>query len=470
MAKQYEIENFDRLLQQDYIKKMRELLARRYEAPPLALVQTFGCAQNVSDGEKLQGMLALMGYGVAQDCEEAQVVIYNTCAIRENAEDRVFGRLGILSHAKKENPGMVIAVCGCMAQQEHTARKIRESYPFVDLVFGPHVLHKLPEMLYRVLTGERRIFDLSEGEDVIVEGVPVRRSGDVKAGVPIMSGCDNFCSYCVVPYVRGRERSRAPEYILEEVRRLAQSGVKEITLLGQNVNSYGKGLPEPVSFARLLAMVDKVPGDFRIRFMTSHPKDCTRELIDVIAASEKVCRHIHLPVQSGSDRILALMNRHYTAARYLELVDYARKVIPDVAFSSDIIVGFPGETEEDFRATLDLVERVRYNALFTFIYSPRQGTKAAGMEDPTPEKEKSQRLNRLLELQAGIGAENYRRMVGKTVRVLADGPSKAGGGLLTGHTDESMVADFPGDLSQVGQFVMLRVTQALGRHMVGEPV
>ena len=350
------------LRQMEYSRQVRELLAARYDHPPMAYVHSFGCQQNQSDGEKIAGMLAQMGYGFTDAPEQADLVIYNTCAVRENAEDRVFGNVGALKSAKKRRAGMLIGLCGCMMQQQAVADKIKKSYPYVDLVFGTHALHTLPELLYRRLLGENRQFSTENARGEIIEGVPLRRSGLIKANLPVMYGCDNFCTYCIVPYVRGRERSRNPGDVLNEARALVGQGYRELLLLGQNVNSYGKGLSEPINFAALLRRVNEIEDDFWIRFMTSHPKDCTHELIDTIAACNKVCRHIHLPVQSGSDRILAAMNRHYTVAHYLELIDYARARIPGVTFSSDIIVGFPGETRADFEQTLELIKRVRFNA------------------------------------------------------------------------------------------------------------
>ena len=390
------------LRQMEYSRQVRELLAARYDHPPMAYVHSFGCQQNQSDGEKIAGMLAQMGYGFTDAPEQADLVIYNTCAVRENAEDRVFGNVGALKSAKKRRAGMLIGLCGCMMQQQAIADKIKKSYPYVDLVFGTHALHTLPELLYRRLLGENRQFSTENARGEIIEGVPLRRSGSIKANLPVMYGCDNFCTYCIVPYVRGRERSRNPGDVIDEARALVGQGYRELLLLGQNVNSYGKGLSEPINFAALLRRVNEIKGDFWIRFMTSHPKDCTHELIDTIAACNKVCRHIHLPVQSGSDRILAAMNRHYTVAHYLELIDYARARIPGVTFSSDIIVGFPGETRADFEQTLELIKRVRFNALYTFIYSPRPGTKAAGMEDPTPAADKSLWLRELLDAESDI--------------------------------------------------------------------
>lgn len=448
------------LRQMEYSRQVRELLAARYDHPPMAYVHSFGCQQNQSDGEKIAGMLAQMGYGFTDAPEQADLVIYNTCAVRENAEDRVFGNVGALKSAKKRRAGMLIGLCGCMMQQQAIADKIKKSYPYVDLVFGTHALHTLPELLYRRLLGENRQFSTENARGEIIEGVPLRRSGSIKANLPVMYGCDNFCTYCIVPYVRGRERSRNPGDVLNEARALVGQGYRELLLLGQNVNSYGKGLSEPINFAALLRRVNEIKGDFWIRFMTSHPKDCTHELIDTIAACNKVCRHIHLPVQSGSDRILAAMNRHYTVAHYLELIDYARARIPGVTFSSDIIVGFPGETRADFEQTLELIKRVRFNALYTFIYSPRPGTKAAGMEDPTPAADKSLWLRELLDAESDIRSGMQADAVGTTLRVLAEGEGRSGDGWLTGRTQGNDIVEFMAPRAMIGSFVDVTIERA----------
>ena len=453
--------------QREFARQVQELLARRYDHPPAAFVHSFGCQQNQSDGEKLSGMLAEMGYGFTDSPSYADLVIYNTCAVRENAEDRVFGNVGALKKVKRARPGMLIGLCGCMMQQQAVADRIRASYPYVDLVFGTHALHTLPELLFRRLSGERRQFSVAPGDGEIIEGLPLRRDGAIKANLPIMYGCDNFCTYCIVPYVRGRERSRNPEDVLREAREISASGYREITLLGQNVNSYGKGLSEPVDFSDLLGRVDAVEGDFWLRFMTSHPKDCTKKLIDTIASSKKVCRHIHLPVQSGSDRVLAAMNRRYTAERYLELIDYAREAIPGVTFSSDIIVGFPGETREDFEETLALVRRVRYNTLYTFLFSPRTGTKAALMDDPVPAEEKSRWFRELLDAESEIRGEIQAGMVGRTVGGLAGGVGRSGGGWLSGRTESNDIVEFTGPRKAIGRFVNVKIERALNWALFG---
>jgi len=455
-------------VQENYIKKVQALLRESYgEKIPLAFVHTYGCQQNVSDGEKLKGMLALMGYGFCGSPEEAELVLFNTCAVRENAEDRVFGNVGALKKYKRRNPRMLIALCGCMVQQPHIAEKVKRSFPYVDLVFGPHALPSLPELLYAALAGKGRQFSFPKEEPSVPEGLPVLREEGVRAYLPIMYGCDNFCTYCVVPYVRGRERSRGSADILAEFTELIRSGRRDVTLLGQNVNSYGKGLSEDMDFASLLRLLNRQEGDFRLRFMTSHPKDATFALIDAMAECEKVARHFHLPVQSGSDRILSLMNRRYTAADYLKLVDYARERIPGISFTTDIIVGFPGETEEDFAATLDLLRRVRYDSIYSFIYSKRVGTRAASMEDPVSPEEKSRRFTELLRVQREIGEQILREKAGTLSRVLVEGEGKSAPGLLSGRNSENLIVEFPGDSSLTGSFADVRITGALSWALTG---
>ncbi len=454
--------------QEPFRQKAAAQLAERYpERMPLAYVHTYGCQQNVSDSERIKGQLAVIGYGFCNSPQEADLVIFNTCAVRENAEDKVFGNVGQLLPYKRQKKDMLIGLCGCMTQQPHIAEKIRKSYPYVDLVFGTHVLHKLPELLYEALAGQKRVFDLSVEDNAPAEGLPVRRDGKLKAWLPVMYGCNNFCTYCVVPYVRGRERSRRPADILREAQELIAAGYKEITLLGQNVNSYGRGLAEEINFAGLLRRLNALEGDFVIRFMTSHPKDATRELIDTMAECEKVCHHLHLPVQSGSDRILRAMNRHYDRAAYRELAAYARERIPDLSLSSDIIVGFPGETYADFQETLSLVQEIGYHFLYTFIYSPRVGTKAAEMDDPVPAEEKSRWFQELLAAQEEIGQLIYDRMVGQTVRVLAEGEGRSAG-MLTGRTGQNVIVEFPGDSAIIGRFVRVKVTKAMRSAVRGE--
>lgn len=457
--------------QKQFLAQVANLLKETYqEHPPMAYVHSYGCQQNVSDGEKIKGMLALMGYGFTDSVDHADLVLYNTCAVRENAEDRVFGNVGALKHYKRRNPNLIIALCGCMMQQPHIVERLKKSFPYVDLIFGTHVVHKLPENLYHAMTDGKRVFSTPDSDGVIAENLPIRRDGSIKAWIPIMYGCNNFCTYCIVPYVRGRERSREPQLIIDEIKALVAEGYKEFTLLGQNVNSYGKGLEEEINFSELLRRINAIEGDFRIRFMTSHPKDATKELIDTIASCEKVCNHLHLPVQSGSDRVLALMNRHYNREAYLKLISYAKETVPDISFTSDIIVGFPTETEEDFQETLSLVKEVGYDSLFTFIYSKRVGTKAAAMEDPTTDAEKGDRFNRLLDLQKEIGQDKYNKYVGKTLRVLVDGIGKTGDNYLTGRTENYVIVDFPADQDRdlMGEFVEVKITDALNWALLGE--
>ncbi len=456
----------------NYSLKAAEFLRREraVETPPLAFVHSFGCQQNVNDGEKLRGMLAEIGYGFTDTPDHADLIIYNTCAVRENAEDRVFGNIGQLKKKKEQNPNLIIGVCGCMVEQNHISEKIKKSYPYVSMVFGTHALHRFPELLYKELTTRKRIFDAEQENGSIVEGIPVNREDPYKAYVPVMYGCNNFCSYCIVPYVRGRERSRKPEDILAEIRGLVADGYKEIMLLGQNVNSYGKGLEQNITFAELLRMVNALEGDFRIRFMTSHPKDATHELIDAMAECEKVCKHLHLPVQCGSDRILSLMNRHYTKEDYLQLIRYAKKRIPDLALSSDIIVGFPGETYEDFKETLELIKEVDYHLLYTFIYSRREGTKAAQMDDPVCAKEKSRWFQELLDVQRECSIAHNKSYVGKTLRILVDSVGKYADGYLSGRTEHNVIVDFKGDRELIGSFVSVKITDALNWALVGEKI
>ena len=454
--------------QKDYAEKVRELNSAR-ELPPIAHVHSFGCQQNVSDGEKIKGMLAMMGYGFSDSADGADLVLFNTCAVRENAEDRVFGNLGALKHNKKLKPDMLIGVCGCMVQQEHITERIKKSFPYVDMVFGTHVLHTLPQLIYEALTTHKRQISIPQMDGVIAEGLPLRRESKLKASIPIMYGCNNFCTYCIVPYVRGRERSRDPEEIVREAEQLVADGYKELLLLGQNVNSYGKGLAEKVDFSDLLNLLCTVPGDYQIRFMTSHPKDASRKLIDTIAAQEHLCKHIHLPVQSGSDRLLKEMNRHYTVAQYMDLVDYAREKIPGVTFSSDIIVGFPGETEEDFEATLDLIRKVGYMQLFTFIYSKRTGTPAAKMDDPTTHAEKAARMDRLLKTQDEFAFAATAAMAGQTVRVLVEAAGRTPG-TVNGRLDNNLVVEFQAPECLIGQWAQVHLTGSRAALLVGELV
>lgn len=441
-------------------------IAANYDTPPMLYVHSFGCQQNVNDGEKIKGVLTDIGFGLAARPEDADLIVFNTCAVREHAEQRVFGNVGALKKLKETNPKLLIAVSGCMAQQKEIVEKFKKHYPFVDIVFGVNGIDTLPDILCEKLATRKRVLRMPAERGEIVEDMPIRRDSAFRAWLPIMYGCDNFCSYCIVPYVRGRERSRASADILREFRQLVDEGYKDITLLGQNVNSYGKGLPEDITFAALLRMLDAVPGDYRIRFMTSHPKDATRALIDTIAESVHISRHLHLPVQSGSNRILAQMNRKYTVEDYLSLIEYAKRRMPEMTYSSDIIVGFPGETQEDFEATEALLRRVEYMQLFTFIYSRRTGTVAAKMPDPTPHKEKAQRIARLLAIQEQTVAKLGEAMLGKTVRALVEGPGREEGA-LTARLDNNMTVDFAGG-APVGQFADVRVTGVRGAMLTGE--
>ena len=425
--------------------------------PPLAHIRTYGCQQNVSDSEHIKGMLANMGFGFTEEPDQADLILFNTCAVREHAQDRVFGNVGALKNIKNRRPHTLIALCGCMVQQEHVAEKIRKSYPFVGLVFGTHVLHRFPELLYKALAGQKRVFETPDQDGTIVEDIPVQRDGKFKAWLSVMYGCNNFCTYCIVPHVRGRERSRDPERILEEARGLVRDGYKEITLLGQNVNSYGRDEAHGVDFPELLRRINGIPGDFLIRFMTSHPKDASKRLFDTIAQCDKVARHFHLPFQSGSNRVLKAMNRKYTREQYLELIDYARSVVPGISFTSDVIVGFPGETREDFDQTLDLIRRVGFTSLFTFIYSPRKGTPAARMPDPVPMEEKTAWFQEMTRLQEEIAAAQSASMVGTTRRALLE---NAGEGFLEARLSENIVVRVDGDPSLIGQVATVEITGA----------
>lgn len=457
--------------QKQYVSKVHATVSALYNEKPKACVITYGCQQNVADSEKIKGMLELMGYDFTDDRFEAKLIIFNTCAVREHAEDRVFGNVGALKNYKRENPDAVLALCGCMMQQQHIADKIKKSYPFVDLVFGTHVIHRLPELLYKTLTGKKRIFEIPDTDGMIAEGIPVKRDSDAKAWLPIMYGCNNFCSYCIVPYVRGRERSREKAEIIKEFKELVSQGYKEITLLGQNVNSYGKDLTPRVSFAELLRELNALDGDFRIRFMTSHPKDCTKELIETMASCDKVAQHLHLPFQSGSNRVLEAMNRHYTREQYLELIHYARKLMGDeLSVTSDVIVGFPGETYEEFKETLSLVEEVKATSLFTFIYSPRQGTPAAEMNDPVPASEKSKWFKELTDLQEKISAEQMALHKGKIYKCYVYGKGKLADNYVAARNDGNLIIEFEGDESLIGTFQNIKVIEPLTFVMRGEIV
>ena len=437
---------------------------------PLAMVDTYGCQQNEADSEKIRGYLAEMGYGFTQDEFQADVIVVNTCAVREHAEMRVLGNVGALNHSKKARPGQIIAVCGCMVQQEHMAKKIKMSYPVVDLVFGPHELWRFPELLEKVMRSGKRVFAAEKDLGAVAEGIPQKRDGNVKAWLSIMYGCNNFCTYCVVPYVRGRERSRRPEDVVAEARELVEAGYKDITLLGQNVNSYGKDLDCGVDFADLIRMVNDIPGDFLIRFMTSHPKDATEKLFKTMAECEKCAHQLHPPVQAGNDRILKAMNRSYDRAKYLHQVALARQYMPDLVLTTDIIVGFPGETDEEFADTLSLVEQVRYDAMFTFSYSKRVGTPAASMPDPYTRADKQKHFDALTELANRISGEKHREYEGKTLRVLIDGETGREEYNLSSRTNGGRLVHLKGDVALIGQFAEARITSSNTWALYGEIV
>ena len=458
----------DTLLEKEYAKsgllKLSRDFCERCGHAPLAYVHSFGCQQNVSDGEKLKGQLSGIGYDFTDDITKAQLILLNTCAVRENAEDKVFGTLGDLKHLKEQNPDTVIAVCGCMAQQKHVAEKIKSTYRQVDLVFGTFAYNDFYQMLLEVLTNRTRIFNQSEKPSDIDEGFTQLRSDKLRAFIPIMYGCNNFCTYCIVPYVRGRERSRKPDSVIDEVTKLVSQGYKEITLLGQNVNSYSYG------FSELLKEADRIPGKFRIRFMSSHPKDAGKELIDTILESEKVCKCLHLPLQSGSDRILKLMNRRYDTKQYLDIINYARSKAPEFSFSTEIIVGFPGETYKEFCETKELVKSIKYDNIYSFVYSRRSGTKAAELEDSISDKQKGLWLRELLLEQREISSQWLSRFVEKTVEVLAEDEGRTGEGFLTGKNDEGIIVEFKADKKYIGEFVQVRITKAMNWALEGELV
>ena len=454
--------------QREFERRVRAMFGAR-EAHPRACVDTFGCQQNVADGQKLMGMLAQMGFSFTQEPREADLVILNTCAVREHAEQRVFGNLGILTHTKRENPEQIVALCGCMAQEERVAKRVRESYRHVDLVFGPHALWKFPELLWQVYETRKRVFSVADEHGRLAEGIPMLREDGVKAWVSVMYGCNNFCSYCIVPYVRGRERSREPAAVLAEVRELVESGYRDITLLGQNVNSYGNDLDIDYDFADLLSDIDRIPGEYWIRFMSSHPKDATKKLFDTMARCSHVAKQLHLPFQSGSDRILKEMNRRYTRSQYLELVNYARSVMPGLVVTSDVIIGFPGETEAEAMETVSLVEEVGFDALFTFIYSPRPGTKAAELPDPVPREEKQKWFDKLLEVQNRRSAALHAGYVGKQLRVLVDGISGDPAYPLSSRTEGNRLVRLAGDEKLIGQWITARITGSNTWALYGEP-
>ena len=459
----------DMARQREFTEKIKDLHIQRGKAVH-ALVDTFGCQQNVADSQHIMGMLEAMGCDFVTEPAEADIIVLNTCAIRDHAEKRVYGNLGALTHTKKANPEQIICLCGCMAQRPEVAEKVRQSYRHVDLVFGPQALWKFPELLYQVYTRRGRVFSVENEHGSIAEGMPVVREGRTRAWVSIMYGCNNFCSYCIVPYVRGRERSRDPEQIIAEVRQLAAEGYKEITLLGQNVNSYGKDLGTGYDFADLLAALDEIPGDYLIRFMSSQPKDASFKLFDTMARCSHVAKQLHLPVQSGCDRVLRAMNRPYDKARYLELITYARKVMPELVLTSDVIIGFPGETEAEAMETVALVEQVRFDALFTFIFSPRPGTPAAKMDDPVPRAEKQVWFDRLCDAQNKISEEIHAQYVGRTLRCLIDGQSDDSRWPLTARTAGGRLVHLVGDASAIGNYHDVKITDSNTWALFGEMV
>ena len=455
--------------QREFTEKIKELHAQRGKTVH-ALVDTFGCQQNVADSQHIMGMLEAMGCEFVTEPTQADIIVLNTCAIRDHAEKRVYGNLGALTHTKKANPEQIICLCGCMAQRPEVAEKVRQSYRHVDLVFGPQALWKFPELLWQVYTRRGRVFSVEDEHGSIAEGMPVVREGRTRAWVSIMYGCNNFCSYCIVPYVRGRERSRDPEQIIREVRQLAAEGYKEITLLGQNVNSYGKDLGTGYDFADLLSALDEIPGDYLIRFMSSQPKDASFKLFDTMARCKHVAKQLHLPVQSGCDRVLRAMHRPYDKARYLELITYARRVMPELVLTSDVIIGFPGETEAEAMETVALVEQVRFDALFTFIFSPRPGTPAAKMEDPVPRAEKQVWFDRLCDAQNRISEEIHAQYVGRTLRCLIDGESDDSRWPLTARTAGGRLVHLVGDKAAIGTYHDVKITDSNTWALFGEMV
>lgn len=452
-----------------YMQLLRQMLGARERELGRKLtmhIETFGCQMNAKDSEKLAGILETIGYE-SIDSEEADLVLYNTCTVRENANTRVYGRIGYLGNCKKKNPDMRIALCGCMMQEDHVVEKLKKSYRFVDVVFGTHNIYMLAELLYRRETEGKMVVSILPEADKIVEDLPTMQKYGFKAGINIMYGCNNFCSYCIVPYVRGRERSREPQDILQEARALAAKGVKEVMLLGQNVNSYGKTLEPKMSFAELIHQVSLVDGIERVRFMTPHPKDLSDELIEEIAANPKICKHVHLPVQSGSSAVLKKMNRHYTKEQYLALVARIKDRIPGVALTTDIIVGFPGETEEDFGDTLDVVEKAGFMSAYTFLYSKRTGTPAASMEDQVPDEVANERFQRLLNVVSRISAEQAEKLTGETVTVLCE-EYKQETGTVTGRLDNNLLVHFPGDESMLGTLINVHLAECKGFYFFGD--
>lgn len=458
------------LVKDDYICSVKQIMQHR-DSPALAYVHSFGCQLNFSDGEKIKGELLQMGFGFTDSYENADLIILNTCAVRESAEDRVFGNIGYIKHLKEQNPNMILALCGCMAGEQNVINKIKKSYPYVDIIFGTSAINELPKLIHEVLNGKKHAFDTNEYHtSVSYDTEKIVRDSPFKASVPVMYGCNNFCTYCIVPYVRGRERSRPHEDIIKEVTLLANNGYKEIMLLGQNVNSYGKDIPDGISFSQLLRMLNDINGSFIIRFMSSHPKDADYELIDTILECDKIAKHLHLPVQSGSNDVLKRMNRSYTIEKYMDIINYTRSKNPDFSFGTDVIVGFPNETDEQFRQTLDVLKQVKYDNLYSFIYSKRTGTKAALMDDSISDETKSMRMSEMLSLQREISSRNFKRFIGRTMTVLPDGIGKNGDGWLIGKSNEFIIVEFQAPQSLIGQFVNVKITQSRNWAVIGELV
>ena len=448
-----------------YVEKLTKELGRK----PTCCVTTFGCQMNSRDSEKLVGILELVGYEIIEK-EQADFVIFNTCTVRDNANQRVYGRLGALKSYKKKHPNTKVALCGCMMQEPSVIEKIKDSYRFVDLIFGTHNIYKFAELLVATFENKGMVIDIWEDTDKIVEDLPVERKYPFKSGINIMFGCNNFCSYCIVPYVRGRERSRKPEDIIKEIEGLVKEGVVEVMLLGQNVNSYGKNLEEPMTFAQLLREVEKIEGLKRIRFMTSHPKDLSDELIQVMKESKKICKHLHLPLQAGSTRILTAMNRRYTKEQYLELANKIRREIPDISLTTDIIVGFPGETAEDVEETIDVIKQVKYENAFTFIYSKRTGTPAAAMENQVPEEEVKVNFDKVLKAVQEMSKERVGIYQGKVMDVLVEEMNEQDASLVTGRLSNNTTVHFPGDESLIGQSVDVMLDECHGFYYMGHRV
>ena len=447
-----------------------ELVRQTYDTPPLAFVHSYGCQQNVNDGERIKGVLVDIGYGLCDKPEDADLILFNTCAVREHAEQRVFGNVGALKGLKEKKRGLMIGLCGCMANQKHVVEKLRKSYPYVDLVFGVDGIDTLPQLIAQKLQKHKRVLLDPAQRPVIVENIPIRRESEFRAWLPIMYGCDNFCTYCIVPYVRGREKSRKPGDILAEFRGLVEAGYKEITLLGQNVNSYGKDLGTDYDFADLLAAINAIPGDYWLRFMSSQPKDATNKLFDTMARCEHVAKQLHLPVQSGCDRVLKAMNRPYTRAKYEEMIAYARSVMPGMVLTSDVIIGFPGETEDEAMQTVDLVEKTQFDALFTFIFSPRPGTPAAKMDDPVSREEKQVWFEKLVDAQNAISAKKHAAYIGRTVKVLVDGESDDEAFPLAARTEGNRLVRMKGDKALIGTFAKAKITDSNTWALYGEAV